>query len=60
MKKILTIILDGFGMREEIKGNAIKLAKPTNFINLWNNYPHCLLKASEKAVGLTEGQFGNS
>ncbi len=60
MKKILTIILDGFGMREETTGNAIKLAKPTNFINIWNNYPHCLLKASEEAVGLSKGQFGNS
>ncbi len=60
MKKILTIILDGFGMREEIKGNAIKLAKPQNFLNLWNQYPHCYLKASEEAVGLEKGQFGNS
>ena len=34
MKKVLTVILDGFGIREEKKGNAVKLANPTNFINL--------------------------
>lgn len=60
MKKILTIILDGFGMREEEYGNAIKLAKPTNFNNLWKQYPHSLLYASEEYVGLEHGQFGNS
>lgn len=60
MKKILTIILDGFGMREDTTGNAIKLAKPENFENLWKKYPHSLLHASEQYVGLEAGQFGNS
>jgi len=60
MKKILTIILDGFGMRDEIEGNAIKAADMKNFSSLWEEYPHSLLKASEEAVGLNEGQFGNS
>ncbi len=60
MKKIMMIILDGFGIREEEKGNAIKLAKMNNFIKLWDEYPHCLLKASEKAIGLAKGQMGNS
>jgi len=60
MKKILTIILDGFGMREEEQGNAIKLAKPNNFNRLWKKYPHALLHASEEYVGLEHGQFGNS
>ncbi len=60
MKKILTIILDGFGYREEIHGNAIKQAVMPNYDNLWNSYPHTTLKASEKSVGLPEGQFGNS
>ncbi len=60
MKKMLTIILDGFGMREEESGNAIKLAKPENFNNLWKKYPHSLLYASEEYVGLEKGQFGNS
>lgn len=60
MKKILTIILDGFGMREDIYGNAIKNAGMNNFIDIWNNYPHCLLKSSGPSVGLPEKQCGNS
>jgi len=60
MKKILTIILDGFGMREEEKGNAIKDADMTCFNKLWEEYPHSLLDASGEAVGLQDGQFGNS
>lgn len=60
MKKILTIILDGFGMREEKHGNAIMDANPQNFIEAWNKHPHALLAASEEPIGLLKGQFGNS
>ncbi len=60
MKKILTIILDGFGYREETHGNAIIDADPKNFNNLWDKYPHSLLWASEEPIGLLKGQFGNS
>jgi 2,3-bisphosphoglycerate-independent phosphoglycerate mutase len=60
MKKILTIILDGFGYSEETRGNAIVTANPKNFNNLWSKYPHSLLWASEEPVGLLKGQFGNS
>lgn len=60
MKKILMLILDGFGMREDIYGNAIKNAGMNNFINIWNNYPHCLLKASDVHVGLEEKQSSAS
>ncbi len=56
MKKVLTIILDGFGVREDVYGNAVKNAGMNHFINIWNNYPHCLLKASEEYVGLPDGQ----
>ena len=31
-----------------------------NFLKLWEKYPHSLLEASEEAVGLEHGQFGNS
>ncbi len=58
MKKILTIVLDGFGIKENIKGNAILEAR--NFKELWNSYPHSLLWASEEPIGLLKGQFGNS
>ena len=60
MKKILTIILDGFGIREEEKGNAIKEAHMNTFNSLWDKYPHALLGASESSVGLAPGQAGNS
>lgn len=60
MKKILTIILDGFGMKEDIYGNAVKNAGMTNFINIWNKYPHCLLKNNEENVGLPKGQCSSS
>ena len=60
MKKILTIIFDGFGIREEEKGNAVKAANMNNFNELWKSYPHALLDASGPAVGLNEGQPGNS
>ena len=60
MKKILTIILDGLGMREDIYGNAVKNAGMNNFINIWNNYPHCLLKSSGTNVGLSDNEAGFS
>lgn len=60
MKKVLTIILDGFGWSDNALGNAVKMAPPTNFLDLWNKYPHSLLQASGEYVGLEDGQFGNS
>ena len=60
MKKILMIILDGFGIRENEHGNAIKLANMEYFNSLFEKYPHSLLEASGEYVGLPEGQFGNS
>lgn len=56
---VTLVILDGFGLREETKGNAIKLAGTPNLDKL-NCYPHATLLASGSAVGLTEGQMGNS
>ncbi len=60
MKKVLLTIIDGFGYREEKKGNAIIAANPENIINLWKEYPHTTLEASGEAVGLPAGQMGNS
>ncbi len=60
MKKILTIIFDGFGVREEENGNAIKHANMQNFETLLKEYPNTKLNASEEYVGLKNGQFGNS
>lgn len=60
MKKILMVILDGFGIREEEQGNAIKQANMEFFNKIWNEYPHSLLSASGESVGLPTNQFGNS
>jgi len=60
MKKILMIILDGFGHREETHGNAIIDAKMDYYNSLWENYPHSILEASGECVGLPEYLFGNS
>ncbi|MEI6478690.1 MAG: 2,3-bisphosphoglycerate-independent phosphoglycerate mutase [bacterium] len=59
-KTIILIVLDGWGYREEIKDNAIASAKTPVFDSLWRDYPHNLLEASGLAVGLPEGQMGNS
>ena len=60
MKPILLMIMDGFGLRDELKGNAVKLAKKPNLDKLWSIYPHSTLDASGKQVGLPQGQMGNS
>ncbi|GAA4075864.1 2,3-bisphosphoglycerate-independent phosphoglycerate mutase [Amphibacillus indicireducens] len=54
------IILDGFAIRDEAKGNAVKQAKTPNFDRYWNQFPHNQLIASGEAVGLPDGQMGNS
>ncbi len=58
---VMLVILDGFGMGDVTDPtNAVVQAKPQNFIELWNTYPHTTLQASGLAVGLPEGQMGNS
>lgn len=54
------IILDGFGCTNEKEGNAILADGAKNIKALWDKYPHTHLKASGLAVGLPEGQMGNS
>ncbi|ADU31758.1 2,3-bisphosphoglycerate-independent phosphoglycerate mutase [Evansella cellulosilytica] len=54
------IILDGFALREETKGNAVAQANKPNYDRYWNSYPHATLTACGEAVGLPEGQMGNS
>ena len=56
----MLIILDGFGLAPAGPGNAVKLANTPNFDSYWQHYPHTELLASGKAVGLPEGQMGNS
>lgn len=59
-KQAVLIILDGWGYREDVTHNAVKQAKTPVFNDLWDKNPHSLLEASGLAVGLPEGQMGNS
>ncbi|QFK72797.1 2,3-bisphosphoglycerate-independent phosphoglycerate mutase [Pradoshia sp. D12] len=59
-KPVALIILDGFGSRDVTQGNAVAQAKKPNFDRYWAEYPHNHLIASGLAVGLPEGQMGNS
>ena len=54
------IILDGWGLRADRDHNAVELAEPTNFKGLLQKYRHATLQASGEAVGLPDGQMGNS
>ncbi len=54
------IILDGWGHREELESNAIRQANTPIWDKLWQEQPHTLIHTSGKAVGLPEGQMGNS
>ena len=60
MKKFVLCILDGCGIREESDGNAFLNAHKPTFDYLVKKYPHSLLSASGKSVGLPEGQMGTS
>lgn len=60
-KPVALIILDGFGLREgDVHGNAVKQANKPNFDRLKSEYPYTTLTACGEAVGLPEGQMGNS
>lgn len=59
-KPAILIILDGFALREDVTGNAVAQANKPHFDRYWNAFPHATLQASGKAVGLPDGQMGNS
>ena len=59
-KLTMLIILDGFGDNQNKDGNAIKLAKTPNIDKLMKKYPNTDIFTSGLAVGLPEGQMGNS
>lgn len=59
-KPVALIILDGFGLRDDVTGNAVAQAKKPNYDRYWSQYPHTTLTACGEAVGLPEGQMGNS
>ena len=57
---VVLIVLDGWGYRPEREGNAIALASTPTWDALVERHPRTLLQASGLAVGLPEGQMGNS
>jgi len=59
-RPILLTVLDGWGYRAETKGNAIALARKPNYDRLLKEFPNTLIHTSGPAVGLPEGQMGNS
>jgi 2,3-bisphosphoglycerate-independent phosphoglycerate mutase len=59
-KPVALIILDGFGLRADSQGNAVSQARKPNFDRYWATYPHTTVTACGEAVGLPEGQMGNS
>ena len=57
---VTLVVLDGFGIKKEKYGNAIACAGTPNLDKLLKLYPHTTLLASGNAVGLPNGQMGNS
>ena len=59
-KPVMLCILDGWGVKTGLPGDALSLAKLPNFDRLWQDCPATTLKASGLAVGLPDGLMGNS
>ncbi|WP_339300972.1 2,3-bisphosphoglycerate-independent phosphoglycerate mutase [Paenibacillus sp. FSL K6-2441] len=59
-RPVALIIMDGFGLRDKVEGNAVAQAKKPNYDRYLKQYPNTTLTASGEAVGLPEGQMGNS
>jgi len=57
---VALVVLDGWGCAAPGPGNAVELAATPVFDAVWAGYPHTTLAASGRAVGLPEGQMGNS
>jgi 2,3-bisphosphoglycerate-independent phosphoglycerate mutase len=57
---VCLVVLDGWGLAPPGPGNAVDLADTPTFDRLWAEYPHTQLDASGRAVGLPDGQMGNS
>src|SRR5260221_4800486 len=60
LKPIVLTVLDGWGYRADTKGNAIALARKPNYDRLIKDFANTLIQTSGPAVGLPEGQMGNS
>jgi 2,3-bisphosphoglycerate-independent phosphoglycerate mutase len=59
-KKVILVIMDGWGQGSDKNSDAIQNAKTPFVSSLYANYPHSTLVTCGRAVGLPEGQMGNS
>jgi 2,3-bisphosphoglycerate-independent phosphoglycerate mutase len=59
-RPVVLVILDGFGANPGKANNAVFIAETPNFDRLFAHHPHTVLQASARAVGLPDGQMGNS
>ncbi|MFL5818669.1 MAG: 2,3-bisphosphoglycerate-independent phosphoglycerate mutase [Conexibacter sp.] len=59
-QRAVLVVLDGWGLAPDGPGNAVSLAQTPVFDQLWGGYPHTQLTACGRAVGLPDGQMGNS
>ena len=60
MRKMILVVLDGWGIAKPGKGNCIDLAKPSNYNAYLKKFPNTSLDASGESVGLPPGTMGNS
>jgi 2,3-bisphosphoglycerate-independent phosphoglycerate mutase len=60
VERVALVILDGWGLAPAGPGNAVDLAETPNFDELWHQHQTTQLTACGRAVGLPEGQMGNS
>ena len=60
MKKVVLVILDGWGLAPAWGGNAIEMSETPLLDEIWRKYPHTALKAAEESVGLPRHENGNS
>jgi 2,3-bisphosphoglycerate-independent phosphoglycerate mutase len=60
VRRVALVVLDGWGLADPGPGNAVELADTPAFDELWESHPHTTLTAWGPAVGLPEGQMGNS
>lgn len=59
-RPVVLCVLDGWGYREKTDDNAVTLARTPNLHRFWKSSPRALIDASERWVGLPDGQIGNS
>lgn len=59
-RKVLLMILDGWGIGDHTKGDVVWSANPVYINSLADHYPHAQLRTDGENVGLPDGQMGNS